>query len=60
MEGNLPQYIDDTPRSETEEEDDDSMTAESVVDISCHRPSKGTNWGDNGSSTDDSNAPLPT
>ena len=41
MEGKLPQYIDDTPRSETEEEDDDSMTAESVVDTSCHRPSKG-------------------
>ena len=37
----LPQYINDTPTTESDEDDGDSMTAESVVDTSCHRPSKG-------------------
>ena len=37
----LPKYINDAPTAESDEDDGDSMTAEQIVDMRCHRPTKG-------------------
>lgn len=37
----LPKYMNDAPPAERDEDEGDSMTAEPIVDIHCHRPSKG-------------------
>ena len=37
----LPKYINDAPPAESDEDDGDSMTAEQIVDMSCHRPTQG-------------------
>ena len=37
----LPKYINDAPTAESDEDDGDSMTAEPIEGISCHKPSNG-------------------